>query len=206
MNRDTRNKVVSGTNQLDLTVGNACWETAPLVFQKLNEDFGPFDIDICADSTRALCALWFGPGSAIGEDALVAPWNEHGRSGYDNPPYGRFIQKILAKAVLEAEAGFTSVHLLPLRITKAFREFAVGRAADILLPDKRLVFFENGVPRCTSSTKKGKPIPDTSVFDSVIVRFAPDAAAQPRLGLWKVPPHVTAADLARVEERLRSAA
>jgi hypothetical protein len=205
VNRQTRDKVVSGTNQANLTTGNACWETAPRVFQKLNEDFGPFDIDICADQQRALCRLWYGPGSELCEDALLAPWHDHGRKGYDNPPYGRFIQKILAKAVAEVDAGFTSVHLLPLRITKAFKEFAVARAADILLPDKRLVFFENGVPRCTASTKRGKPIPDTSVFDSVIVRFAPDASAQPRLGVWKVPPHVTAQDLERVVQRRAAA-
>lgn len=72
MNRATRDKFASGTDQADLTTGNACWETAPLVFQKLAEDFGPFDIDLTADAQRALCRVWFGPDSSVGQyDALV---------------------------------------------------------------------------------------------------------------------------------------
>jgi hypothetical protein len=49
MDNATKNKLTSGTDQADLTTGNACWETPPLVFAKLNEDFGPFDVDLTAD-------------------------------------------------------------------------------------------------------------------------------------------------------------
>lgn len=67
MNNETKNKLTSGTDQADLTTGNACWETPPLVFRKLNEDFGPFDVDLTADAQRHLCPTWFGPDSNVGE-------------------------------------------------------------------------------------------------------------------------------------------
>ena len=34
-----------GTDQGDLTTGNACWETAPKIYEAIANDFGPFDID-----------------------------------------------------------------------------------------------------------------------------------------------------------------
>jgi hypothetical protein len=41
VNRATRDKLVSGTAQADLTKGNACWGTAPLSFDTLNDAYGP---------------------------------------------------------------------------------------------------------------------------------------------------------------------
>lgn len=134
MNRATRDKLVSGTQQDDLTTGNACWETPPLVFEKLNKDFGPFDVDLTADAKRHLCPVWFGPDSSVGEfDALAARWHDHGRSGYSNPPYGPFIQRLLAKAKLEASAmHFTATLLLPMRVTKAFKAHVLDGASELL--------------------------------------------------------------------------
>ena len=48
MNRETRDKFASGTDQADLTTGNACWQTPPAIFAQLNHDFGPFEIDLTA--------------------------------------------------------------------------------------------------------------------------------------------------------------
>src|SRR5687768_12764968 len=121
MNRATRDKFASRT-QADVTAGNACWETAPNVFDRLNREFGPFDIDLTADADRALCEKWLGPGhdpmaaltpaeclaASVMDDALVANWIMFGTNGYSNPPYGAFIKKILRCAIRQAEAGFTS--------------------------------------------------------------------------------------------------
>lgn len=208
MNNATKQKLTSGTDQADLTSGNACWETAPLVFQKLNEDFGEFDVDLTADATRHLCDEWFGPDSNVGEyDALTADWPAcQRRNGFSNPPYGPFIQKLLAiaKTWSRRGEGFTSTLLLPMRVTKAFKAHVLHGASDLLFCDKRLVFFEHGVPRLNNKlwTEKGKAVADAAVFDSIIVRYRPYSTML-NVGVWEVPKHVTADDLALAVERRR---
>lgn len=191
MNRATRDKFASGTDQGDLTTGNACWETPPAIFEKLNADFGPFDIDLTADLQRHLCPVWFGPMSSVLQyDALIADWMEHGRCGYSNPPYGPFVQKILAKANAEAVSGFTTVLLLPMRVTKAFKTHILHGASELLFCDKRIVFWENGAPRLNPKTGK----PDCALFDSIVVVYRPDhRRTPPTIGEWHVPPHATIA-------------
>lgn len=186
MNRDTRDKFASGT-QKDITSGNAVWETAPFVWAGLLQDFGPFDIDLTADAQRALRPLWFGPGSPVGEyDSLTAAWSSFGTSGYSNPPYGPFVPHILKKAKHEAASGFRSLFLLPLRITRAFRKHVLDGASDIILPSTRLVFFENGLPRC-GYDEKGKVHLDSAMFDSMLVQYSPAHVGGPRMGEWQVP-------------------
>lgn len=218
MKRATRDKFASGTDQANLTTGNACWETAPLIFEQLNEDFGPFDIDLTADAQRNLCQAWFGPDSPFGRggyDVLTAnalgdpqadgDWSAFDVSnGYSNPPYGRFVNCLLPLAKANAQnCDFTSLLLLPLRVTKVFKEHVLDGASDLIFPDKRLMFFENGIPRC-SYRKPGKSGiaklgSDAALFDSALVRYSPGWTGAPRLSVWKVPPHVTKDDIARAE-------
>lgn len=207
MDRATRDKLVSGTKQDDLTTGNACWETPPLVFEQLNHDFGPFDVDLTADAQRHLCETWFGPQSNVGEfDALTADWYSHGRRGYSNPPYGPFIQKLLPCAKQWKTHGFTSVLLLPMRVTKAFKAHILDGASDLLFCDSRITFFENGVPRLNDKAwrEKGKAVADPAVFDSIVVIYQPHRDFS--VGIWNVPKHVTVDDLARAVDRKRVAA
>jgi hypothetical protein len=209
MNRETRDKFASGTDQSDLTTGNACWETAPLIFAQLNEDFGPFDIDLTADSQRHLCPMWFGPDSPAdyGTDALFVAWHLYGSSGFSNPPYGSFVPRMFAKASDQSWHGFTTTMLPPLRITKGFHAHVLNGAAEVILPDKRLVFFENGVPRINAKMfrEKGRATADCALFDSCIVRYVPGHVGPPALKAWKVPPHVTKQDLDRAAERMAAA-
>lgn len=209
MDNATKNKLTSGTDQSDLTTGNACWETAPLVFQKLNEDFGPFDVDLTADAQRHLCPIWFGPDSPVGEfDALTAMWHDFGRNGYSNPPYGPFIQRLLPHANNEARLKeFSSTLLLPMRVTKAFKAYVLNGASELLFCDTRLTFFENGIPRLNEKQwrEEGRAVADPAVFDSIIVRYVPGQTTL-RVGIWNVPKHVTADDLARAIERRKAAA
>lgn len=203
MNRETRDKLVSGTDQNDLTTGNACWETPPIVFAKLNEDFGPFDIDLTADGQRHLCPIWFGPASPKHEyDVLSAPWLIFGRNGYSNPPYGPFIQRLLPRAKAFAAEGFASTLLLPMRVTKAFKAHVVAGASDLLFCDSRLTFFEDGIPRLNNKQwiEEGKAIADPALFDSIIVRYRPGVTTL-NVGIWEVPKHVTADDLSRAVGR-----
>ena len=186
MNRATRDKFASGT-QADLTSGNACWETPPAVYEKLNADFGPFVVDLTADSARALCPVWFGPGvDTFGEDALLVSWHTYGTRGYSNPPYGPFVAKMLAKAKQEVQRGFTSVLLLPMRVTKAFRLHVLDGASELLFCDKRITFWENGAPRVNPKTGKT----DGALFDSVVVVYRPGCPLRPTVDVWHVPPHV----------------
>lgn len=212
MNSETKQKLMSGTDQSALTSGNACWETPPEVFAVLNEQlggFGPFDVDICADATRALCGRWFGPGSAIGTDALAADWRAHGARGFCNPPYGAFIGKILPVAKRQREAGFTSVFLIPMRVTQAFKSHIMVGASDLLFCDKRITFFEHGVPRLnTTSLEKGRLVGDSAVFDSIIVVYdgTRRTTGRPDVRMWQVPPHVSQADLERAADQRRQMA
>jgi hypothetical protein len=209
MNRATKTKLTSGTNRADLTIGNACWETPPLVFRQLAEDFGPFDVDLTADARRHLCPVWFGPGSPSGDvDAIAANWAADGRrNGYSNPPYGPFIQSLVARAAFWSTHGFTSTLLLPLRVTKAFKAQILGAASSLLFCDARLTFFEHGIPRLNERQwiDRGRAVADPAVFDSIVVRFAPERCSL-QVGIWRVPKHVTADDLLRAVERRKAVA
>lgn len=209
MDNATKNKLTSGTDQADLTTGNACWETPPLVFDKLSRDFGPFDVDLTADAKRHLCPVWFGPDSNVHEyDALLADWLWWGKKGYSNPPYGPFVQKLLATAKAQAANGFASTLLLPMRATKAFHAHILKGAAELWFCDHRIVFFENGLPRLNDKQwrERGRAVADAAVFDSIVVRFYPGRHIQPSVWSWQVPEHVTADDLARAVERKRQQA
>jgi hypothetical protein len=183
MDRATRDLFVKST-QSDLTSGNACWETPPAVFQKMQSDFGPFDIDLCADPKRHFLPVWFGPESKFGHDALSVSWKEFGLHGYCNPPYGDFAWKILRKAKLEASKGFATTLLLPLRATEAFHQNVLYGATELWFCNKRLTFWENGYPGNAPA-----------IFDSMIVCYAPGIRfSPPRVGSWKVPPHALPPD------------
>lgn len=197
MNRETRDKFASRTLAVDSK--NARWETAPKVFEKLNADFGPFDLDLTANSRNALLPRWLGPDSALAVDALSADWSLYGVNGYSNPSYYTpFVTRMLARAEMMRANGFESTLLLPLRITRAFRKHVLRGATQLLFCDKRLVFFEDGVPRC-SQDKRGKWRPDTAMFDSIIVRYVPGkpVCEFADVGEWQVPVHVTQDDIDR---------
>lgn len=188
MDRRTRDKFTILTNA-DPTQGNATLETPPPIFAKLNQDFGPFDIDLTASAHNKLRLLWFGPGSPYHTDALTAPWHLHGHTGYSNPPYGPFVPLILAKAKEEAKLGFASTFLLPVRMTRAFHTHILQGASELLFCTKRITFWEKGAPKLTL-TKKGTMEVTGALFDSMIVRYAPGIRfSPPRVGSWVVPKH-----------------
>lgn len=186
---------------IDGETTKANWQTPPRVFQKLSQDFGPFDLDLTADRDRALCVDWLGPGHIFDDhrDALAIDWTwikcgtacgQRARSGYSNPPYGSFVPLILKKARKEAERGFSTTLLLPMRVTIAFRKFVLNRdsgAAELLFVSGRIVFFEDGKPRWNvEKLKEGKYVPDPAMFDSIIVRYTPGCPPL-SVGEWTLP-------------------
>jgi len=186
MNRATRDRFTTPTTP-HITQGNACLETPPAVFHALEDSFGPFEIDLCADAQNHLLPLWFGPDSPVQEfDALKANWHAYAKNGFGNPPYGPFVGLFLAWAKVEAKLGFASTLLLPVRITKAFHAHVLQGASEVWFCDKRIAFWQDGKPKLDPATKK----PTGALFDSMIVRFAPGMRfSPPRVGSWKVPPH-----------------
>ncbi len=206
MDNQTKNKLTSGTDQSDLTTGNACWETPPAIFAALDAEFGHFDVDLCADTHRALYPRWFGPGSELATDALTADWGAHGIRGYCNPPYGAFIGKILPRAKRQAEHGFQSVFLIPMRVTKAFQAHIMDGAKELRFCDSRIVFFENGAPRLNRKAfAEGRLVADSAVFDSIVVVYD-GIHARPEVSMWPVPTHVSQADMQRAVNLLRKSA
>lgn len=181
--------MVSGTDQGDVTTGNACWQTPPSVAAALCAEFG-CDIDLFANARSKVLPTWLGPGSPIGEDALAVDWHRHGTAGFSNPPYGDFLKLVLAKAAYEAWANaFTSVHLLPLRLNAALRTAIFGseQVSHWLFPDKRIAFWENGAPRMGRDKRSGVMRPMPALFDSTILVFGPGTHVTPKIGEWKVP-------------------
>jgi hypothetical protein len=161
------------------------WETAPAVFRKLDQDFGPFTVDLCAREGNAKCPIWLGPGSLFGEDAVGCLWDEWitpDAVGFCNPPYGRFISRILPHAFgLGIMFNVRSVFLLPLRITHVFQRYAITGGADIYLCTRRLIFWEAGAPRLNPTTGK----PDVALFDSCVVVYGGTTSG--RVRLWEPP-------------------
>jgi hypothetical protein len=185
MNTETAQRMNSRTE--GALAANAQWQTPPEVFAKLQQDFGPFDVDLFASPDTALLPQWFGPGSPLAhcEDALQVPWSAHWRQGYGNPPYGAFVQRALAHARRMKEDGFDSTLLLPFRVTQAFQTYVMHGAAQVYICDRRIIFNEFGSPRLD---RLGRPMP--AMFDSMIVRYMHGYHnARPIWDMWRVPAH-----------------
>lgn len=207
MDRQTRDKITAGTDQQALLYGeSACLETPPDLFAALDEEFH-FDVDLFANELNSTCKVWFGPGSPVNEfDALaVKPWYyvptlpeeiaQGMRSttvGFANPPYGRFVGPALKKAKEEAEAGFCSVFLLPLRVTRAFKAIILPYA-DIRFCDERVKFWYHRAPKLQLDSKSGRMKHMGALFDSIIVVFRPRNPGMlfypkpPEVWTWKTP-------------------
>jgi phage N-6-adenine-methyltransferase len=85
------------------------WATPQDLFAKLNDRFGGFTLDPCADASNAKCKRFF----TKTEDGLAHPWT--GRV-FLNPPYGRQIAAWVKKAWESAQTtAEVVVLLLPAR-------------------------------------------------------------------------------------------
>ena len=119
------------------------WATPQDFFDKLNWRFGPFDLDPCADAYNTKCANFF----TEAENGLSKSWS--GFTSFINPPYGRGIDKWIAKAYKETrEEGTRAVLLIPARTdTKYWHDF-VMKADEVYFVKGRLKFgdSENSAP------------------------------------------------------------
>ena len=87
-----------------------------------------FTLDAAANAENTKCAKWFGPGSALREDALLEPWPTNERI-WLNPPYSHGMQRQFVVRAREcAFNGGYVVALLPADTsTKLFHELIYGK-------------------------------------------------------------------------------
>jgi len=130
-------------------------ETPRPLFDLLNRDFGPFDIDVAASDKNHLCERYFTAGS----DALAQPWGptiehegERPSRCFCNPPYPTDqLAAFASKALAEALAGRASTLMLcPGTKTEQawWHECVIGRAGSgasgIWFVEGRIAFWLHG--------------------------------------------------------------
>ncbi len=92
------------------------WATPQKFFDDMAVQYGPFDVDVCADASNAKCPVYFDKSV----DGLAQTWV--GKC-WMNPPYGRDIGKWMKKA---SESDATVVCLVPARTdTKWWHDYAM---------------------------------------------------------------------------------
>lgn len=119
------------------------WATPQDFFNKMNELYGPFDLDVCATAANAKCAKYY----TKEDNALVQDWVKDGPVCWMNPPYGKTIRDWMKKAYEESQRGATVVCLVHARTdTKWFHDFAIK--GDLTFVKGRLKFggMKNSCP------------------------------------------------------------
>lgn len=138
------------------------WHTPPALYLALDKEFS-FSIDLAADDGNNLADRYLDRET----DALTIDWA--GEVAFCNPPYGRGLDKWVAKGLQAAqEGGATVVLLLPARTgNRWFHRYCLPHG-EIRFIQGRLNFQKKGF--------KGKR--KRSPFDSMIVVFRPYSAGQ----------------------------
>lgn len=140
------------------------WSTPQHLFDQLNAEFGPFDLDAAASEYNHKCLAYYDKNT----DALsVEEWN--GKRIWLNPPYGRDLGKWVEKAEEQAHIyGKLIVLLLPARTdTRWWHKYVEDDAEEVRFIKGRLKF---------GGAKSSAPFP------SVIVVF--DGAGYAGLQDW----------------------
>jgi phage N-6-adenine-methyltransferase len=123
---------VSHTADLHFSSKTAEWSTPQDFFDLLNAEF-QFDLDVCATPDNAKCARFF----TKEDDGLAQEW---WGTCWMNPPYGREIDKWIAKARASALAGATVVCLIPSRTDTAWWHDHVQPFGEVSFVRGRLKF------------------------------------------------------------------
>ena len=126
------------------------WQTPPELFDRLNQEFGPFTLDPAA-------AVTWAPGLPTNamvdnfyvqsQDGLVQSWAGH--RVFLNPPYGSALPAWMAKTYRESRHARTvAVGVLPARTDpRWFHDWIKGRARVDFLPGRiRFVGAQHSAP------------------------------------------------------------
>lgn len=74
-----------------------------------------FSVDLAATEQNKVAGMHYGPGSTLGEDSLLQPWNLHGGWCWLNPPYAD-IRPWVEKAHDESLKGAKIAILIPASV------------------------------------------------------------------------------------------
>ncbi len=134
------------------------------LYNFLNEEFGPFDLDVASTKEISKCKRFISPET----DALTVDWD--GKNIWCNPPYQHperrkppELEYWMRKAVKEIKQNNCNsvTFLVPAKVDCVwFHEYTMAYASEIIFLKGRLSFKEYG------STKKG-----TARFANMVVRF-----------------------------------
>jgi len=106
--------------------------TPQYVFDYLDHEFH-FDLDVCATHYNAKCKEYY----TKEDDGLKQPWFG---TVFMNPPYGRTIDKWVAKAVEYAKNGGVTVAVLPSRTDNRWWQTFVMQSTEIRFVQGRFNF------------------------------------------------------------------
>lgn len=114
------------------------------LFACLNNDYGPFDVDLMATPENSKVKTFLDKE----EDALVVPWSKYFSSGFMNPPYSRrLVTRCMEKAVKEAKKGMNITCLLKASTgTNWWRDYCTQATEITFLVGGRVSFLKNGIP------------------------------------------------------------
>lgn len=133
---------IAVTRSVHFSTGKDDWATPDHLYAWLNTEYGPFDVDVCADDSNRKCPTYFGAGG-ISTDGLKAEWHlPSPRRCFMNPPYSRGTQeKWVRKAYEESQQGCTVVCLLPSRTgNTVWQRYVSPKAAEVLFLKGRIKF------------------------------------------------------------------
>lgn len=115
------------------------YTTPKALFDRCNECWGPFEVDLAASPQNTLCPKYYSK-----ENSALDPMNVWVGKCWCNPPYGRLMQHFLQKSITQKSLE-VGVFLVPCRIgSKWFRQWykeaARRKEVAIILLSKRLQF------------------------------------------------------------------
>ncbi len=102
------------------------FETPPELFHDLDDEFGPFDVDVACtpDNCKGKHRL------GIYEDSLETSWHRYGKRAFCNPPYTRLIHWV-RKAHKESRKGCLVVMLLPADVSTGWYRYCCKFADEV---------------------------------------------------------------------------
>ena len=134
------------------------WATPQHFFDQLENMFGAFTLDPCANESNYKVKKRF----TVQDNGLEKDWGGH--QVFMNPPYGRQIKHWIKKAYEEGKDGNTKVvMIIPARTdTKYWHEY-VMKASEIYFVKGRLKFGDS---------QNSAPFPSAVVvFDGALIKY-----------------------------------
>ncbi len=102
--------ITEGTMSRTSIGRNDDWGTPQALFDRLSEEVGGFDVDVCANDRNHKCAKYW----TVETDGLSQEWKP-GLKHFMNPPYGRSMPVWTRKAADAADAGAIVYAVIPCR-------------------------------------------------------------------------------------------